>query len=270
MTQGGDHVQLTELRREAERRLGRLIERSVPSLKPENIMALAHELQVHQIELEMQCHELRRAQAELKESRDTYRELYETIPVGYVTLDREGRICDVNPTGMELLKWNPQSLPIRNFSAFFSDKDLNRFTLFCRGVVSGQTADTGEFEIKRPDGSSFFAALQAAPVKTGKGKGSLLRMTFKDITGRKKAEETLQQQHLELEASRLALQDLTAKLLIAQEEECNRIARELHDDHCQRVTALILEANMLVNLCHRQAPDLAPRWFRWARGSPSY
>ena len=255
----GDHTQLAELRRQAERKLSRLIEQSVPSLEPENVMALTHELQVHQIELEMQCHELRRTQEELEESRDIYRELYETIPVGYVTLDRDERIHDMNPTGMELLGWNRQSHPIRNFNAFFADKDLNRFTLFCRGVVSGQTADTGEFEMKRPDGSSFFAALQAAPVKRGKGKGDLLRVTFKDITGRKKAEETLRQQHLELEASRIALQDLTAKLLTAQEEECNRIARELHDDHCQRVTALILEANMLVNLCQRQAPDLAPR-----------
>ena len=167
MANRGDHVQLAELRRQAERQLSRLIEQSVPSLKPENVMALTHELQVHQIELEMQCHELRRTQAKLEESRDTYRELYETIPVGYVTLDRDERIYDVNPTGMALLRWNPQSHPIRNFNAFFSDKDLDRFTLFCRGVIARQTADTGEFEMKRPDGSYFSAALQAAPVRAG-------------------------------------------------------------------------------------------------------
>ncbi len=259
MAHSRDHTQLTELRQLAERRLSRMIERSVPDLAPENVMALAHELQVHQIELEMQCHELRRTQGELEESRNTYRELYETIPVGYVTLDRDERIHDVNPAGMALLRWDFQPPLARNFNAFLSDEDLDRFTLFCRGIVTRQTADIGEFKMKRSDGSFFSAALQAAPVKAGKGKGRLLRLTFKDISQRKEAEETLRQQQIELEAGRIALQDLTAKLLTAQEEECKRIASELHDDHCQRVTALILEANLLANLCQRQAPDLVPR-----------
>ncbi len=259
MASPSDHVQLAQLRRQAEGRLSQLIERSVPDLAPENVMALAHELQVHQIELEMQCHELRRTQAELEESRNSYRELYETMPVGYVTLDRDERMYDVNPMGMTLLKWNPRSHPVRSFSAFISDRDLDRFTLFCRGIVASQTADSGEFEMKCSDGSSFPAAMQAAPVKTGEGKGHRLRLVFKDISKRKEAEETVRRQQSELEAGRVALQDLTAKLLTAQEEECKRIARELHDDHCQRVTAVILEANMMLKQCQRQAPDLAPK-----------
>lgn len=165
-----NQAQLNELRRQAEHRLSQVIAQSIPNLKPENVTAVVHELQVHQIELEMQCHELRRTQMELEESRDTYRELYEAIPVGYVTLDRNQRIYDVNPTGMKLLRWNPQTRSVQFFSAFFSDKDLNRFTLFCRGVVSKQTADTGEFEMKRLDGVSFCSSLQADPVKTGKGR----------------------------------------------------------------------------------------------------
>lgn len=259
MVNPSDRAQLAQLRRQAEGRLSRLIEQSVPNLAPENVMALTHELQVHQIELEMQCHELRRTQAELEESRNSYRELYETMPVGYVTLDRDERMYDVNPMGMTLLKWNPQSHPVRSFSAFISDRDVDRFTLFCRGIVASQTADSGEFEMKCSDGASFPAALQAAPVKTGEGKGDRLRLVFKDISKRKEAENTLRRQQLELEAGRVALQDLTAKLLTAQEEECKRIARELHDDHCQRVTALILEANMMLKQCQRQAPDLAPK-----------
>jgi PAS domain S-box-containing protein len=259
MANPSDHAQLAQLRRQAEGRLSRLIEQSVPDLAPENVMALAHELQVHQIELEMQCHELRRAQAELEESRSSYRELYETMPVGYVTLDRDGQMYDVNPMGMTLLKWNPQSHPVRNFNAFLLDRDLDRFTLFCRGIIARQTADSGEFEMKCPDGSSFPAALQADAVKTGNGKGDRLRLVFKDISKRRETEEILRRQQNELEAGRVALQDLTAKLLTAQEEECNRIARELHDDHCQRVTALILDANLIVKQCQRQAPDLAPR-----------
>jgi PAS domain S-box-containing protein len=259
MNDPGDHTHLTGLRQRAERQLSRLIQQSVPNLSPENVMALAHELQVNQIELEMQCHELRRTQAELEESRTSYQELYESMPVGYVTLDRDGRMYDINPTGMSLLKWNPGSRPVQHFNPFISDKDSDRFTLFCRGIVTKQTADAGEFEMKCSDGSSFPAALQAAPVKTGEGKGDRLRLVFKDISKRKEAENTLRQQQLELEAGRVALQDLTAKLLTAQEEECKRIARELHDDHCQRVTALILDANLMLKQCQQQAPALTPK-----------
>lgn len=250
--------QLAELRRQAEQRLSRVIEQSVPSLKPESVATLVHELQVHQIELEMQCHELRRAQSEVEDSRNTYHELYESIPVCYVTLDRDGRLYNINPTGTALLKWDPQSHPIRSFFAFFSSQDVDRFTLFCRGVISGQEADTGEFEMKRLDGSTFFAAIQANPVKTGEGSGERMRVAFMDITGRKEADETLRRQHLALEANRTELQALTRKLLTAQEDERKRIARDLHDDYCQRLTAVILEANMLKKACEQNASYLIP------------
>lgn len=259
MTDFRERAESKELRRQAERRLDQMIERSVPKHTPENVMALIHELQVHQIELEMQCHELRRTQEELEESRDTYRELYESIPVGYVTLDRDGRLYDINPMGMVLLKWTSRPHKPRIFNALLSDKDRDRFSLFCRGVVSGQVADTGEFEMKRPDGSVFFAALQAAPVKTGKGKGELIRVAFQDITSRKEAEEQLRRQQTELEANRTELRELTRKLLTVQDEERAHLARELHDDYCQRVTALVLETNMLKKACERDACHLVPR-----------
>lgn len=251
-------AQQAELRREAERRVGRLIERSVspPSQAPENAIALLHELQVHQIELEMQCHELQKTQTELEDSRDTYRELYESIPVGYVTVDRDGRLYDINTTALTLLKSEIPLRPIQVFNVFVSDEEVERFVLFCRRVASTQTADTAELNLKRSDASVFPAAIQAVPVKGGNEKDQRLRLTFTDITPQKKAEEALHRQHLELKANRADLQALTRLLFTVQEDERKRIARELHDDYCQRVTALILEANMLKNACQRNAPSL--------------
>jgi two-component system sensor histidine kinase NreB len=62
-----------------------------------------------------------------------------------------------------------------------------------------------------------------------------------------------------LEANRAELQALTRKLFTAQEEERKRIARELHDDYCQRVTTLILDVNMLKKASEKDASHLAPR-----------
>ncbi|HYN77794.1 MAG TPA: PAS domain S-box protein, partial [Lamprocystis sp. (in: g-proteobacteria)] len=64
---------------------------------------VAHELEVHQVELELQNRELRHAQQALEESRDRYVDLYDHAPVAYASLTREGRITQLNLTAAQLL-----------------------------------------------------------------------------------------------------------------------------------------------------------------------
>src|SRR5215203_1635029 len=97
-------AELKELRRRAEGQLNRLVSRSLPDLPPENVERLVHELRVHQIELEMQCHELTRTRGAAEKSRDNYRELYESIPIGYATVDAGGHLLDINQAGAALLQ----------------------------------------------------------------------------------------------------------------------------------------------------------------------
>ena len=64
----------------------------------EDYQGLVHELEVHQIELEMQNEQLRSAQKQLSESLEKYSDLYDFAPVGYVTSNREGLILEANLT----------------------------------------------------------------------------------------------------------------------------------------------------------------------------
>lgn len=92
-----------KMRSAAEERL-----RSNPADLPdlgseESTQRLVHELQVHQIELEMQNDELRQTRDELDTALEKCTELYDFAPVGYVTLDRGGVIIATNLTGASLL-----------------------------------------------------------------------------------------------------------------------------------------------------------------------
>jgi PAS domain-containing protein len=73
------------------------------ALSPEKTRKMLHELQVHQIELEMQNEEMRRAQAELDAARARYFDLYDLAPVGYCTVNDKGLILEANLTASTLL-----------------------------------------------------------------------------------------------------------------------------------------------------------------------
>ncbi|TSA08246.1 MAG: hypothetical protein D4R73_08880, partial [Deltaproteobacteria bacterium] len=67
-------------------------------LSLDEISVLVHELQVHQIELELQNDELRRGQIALEEANNQYRDFYDFAPVGFLTLNESGIIREVNLT----------------------------------------------------------------------------------------------------------------------------------------------------------------------------
>ena len=93
------------LRRQAEERLGESPGESGDGDRDLAIEAhrLVHELKVHQIELELQNEELKRARDDVEEALARYTDLYELAPVGYLTLGQDGVIQQTNLTGARLL-----------------------------------------------------------------------------------------------------------------------------------------------------------------------
>ncbi|WP_300442575.1 PAS domain-containing protein [Zoogloea sp.] len=115
---------------EAEQRLAR---RAAGETVPQRHAAdLVHELQVHQIELEMQNEELRRAHAALEASRDRYVDLYEFAPVGYLTLNADGFIAEINLAGATLLGEVRGALIKRRFARFVADESRDGWHRFLR------------------------------------------------------------------------------------------------------------------------------------------
>ena len=122
---------LAALRRNAEKKLksetARLQELSSIDLKK-----LVQELGTHQIEIEMQNEELRRAQAELEFSRAGYADLYDFAPVGYFTFDRRGLIKEVNLAGAVMLGRERRFLLSKPVAAFIEPVDQRaKFSFPC-------------------------------------------------------------------------------------------------------------------------------------------
>ena len=98
------------------------------------------------------------------------------------------------------------------------------------------------------------ALVSKFPIVDHKGAPALLGGVAVDITERQQAEEALHHNQLELHQQQAQLEELTSKLLSAQERERQRIARDLHDDVSQRLAALVLEVASL-----EQHPSRVPR-----------
>src|SRR5689334_6180861 len=176
-----DPTQLARLREQAEK-LNRAASHTLPKLTPQNVETLVHELRVHQVELELQCQELQLAHREVEESRDRYRDLYESIPIGYLTSDVAGRIYDINPAGASLLGLRFESHKLNSFFFFFfffSTDEADEVLLLFRKVLAEQKPDGIDLKMKRLDESAFVAAIHAAPVLCGEGKGERLRIAFR-------------------------------------------------------------------------------------------
>ncbi|MCX6690383.1 MAG: PAS domain S-box protein [Methanoregula sp.] len=167
------------LRDDAEMQLARSPKRSA-DLAGQTPEELIHELQVHQIELENQAEELRRAHIALGESRDKYLDLYEFAPVGYFTLSNKGLITDVNPKGAQLLGVELSHLLRKLFSTFIAKEDSFKWHQYFLQLLNATEKQVCRLTFRRSDGSMFPARLEGVRT-TGNSRLTTVRIAVCDI-----------------------------------------------------------------------------------------
>ena len=130
------------LRKKAEEKLQQ--EQEKARFEDMNASRLVHELQVHQIELEMQNEELRQAYETAELALKKYTMLYDLAPMGYFTLDSSGSICELNFTGADLLGEKRFKLINSNFKLFVSEDSRPVFNDFFKRVFSSAAKESCE------------------------------------------------------------------------------------------------------------------------------
>jgi diguanylate cyclase (GGDEF)-like protein/PAS domain S-box-containing protein len=151
---------------------------------------LAHELQVHRIELEMQNDELRRVQADLEAARDRYIDLFDFAPVGYLTLDAVGCITDINLTGARMLGEERRQLMRRRFARHVAEPDGDRWHRYTRALARPDAPRRIEVTLVATGGQRFEAQVDGLPIPQPSGPPTL-RLALTDVTARKQAEAEL-------------------------------------------------------------------------------
>jgi PAS domain S-box-containing protein len=237
-----------------------------------DLQRLVHELQVHQVELEVQNAELEDSRNRMEDLLEKYTDLYDFAPVGYFSLNPEGRIVEVNLTGAGWFGMERSRLVNQHFRRFVVPASRPIVREFLERVFGGKSTEVCEAALFRADGKSFWAGLHGTSAISSSSQPPWCRVAVSDITSLKQAEEaqnrmetlSVANQDLRREivrrqvverslrkseqnSSRLLEQSrqmqnqlrlLSRQVLSAQEEERKKISRELHDVIAQTLTSI--------------------------------
>lgn len=165
---------------------------------PADIKKLVHELQVHQLELEMQNDELFRTQLELETERNKYSDLYNNAPAGYCTLNKNAVIQEINLTGVKLLGKDKRELINRKFEKFIDPESQDTFYFHKQNVLNNTEIQSCELKMKAQNGNPYYVLLESIFVKSNNADDHQIRSTMSDITERKKTESELNERIKEL------------------------------------------------------------------------
>ena len=169
----------------------------------------------------------RKADLRLRESEERFRLMADTTPALIWMCDREGTVTYLNDRRVDFTGRDLATGFDDTWSAFIHPDDIETVQVANKRGLVEQREYSKEYRLRRRDGVYRWMLDIAAPRVNGDGSFAGFVGSAADITDQKMAQE--------------ALEKIGGKLIEAQEEERSRIARELHDDICQRLALLSME-----------------------------
>jgi signal transduction histidine kinase/CheY-like chemotaxis protein len=174
----------TGLRRRAELRLKDRQSKKPPNQADADDKRQLHELEVHQIELEMQNEELLDSRTAMEALLEKYTDLYDFAPVGYLTLDRGGVIREANLAGASLLGIARSALINGRFGHFVSAAGRPAFGAFLQQVFEGKVRQCCDVTLHVEARPPLEVEMEAIAFESAEA----CRVAVTDITARKRAE----------------------------------------------------------------------------------
>jgi PAS domain S-box-containing protein len=169
----------------------------------------------------------RKADLRLRESEKRFRLVADTTPALLWMCDKEGTVTYLNDRRIDFTGRDVATGFGDAWSAFIHPDDVQSVKAANERALEQQRGYSKEYRLRRHDGLYRWMLDIAAPRVNGDGSFAGFVGSAADITDQKLAQE--------------ALEKMGGKLIEAQEEERSRIARELHDDICQRLALLSME-----------------------------
>jgi PAS domain S-box-containing protein len=212
---------------------------ALDAMTAEEIRALVHELEIHKVELEIQNEQLTETQLTLEQAKERYRRLYESAPLGYLTLDADAVIVETNLTAATLLRQPRSQLIGRKLSRFIAPAHQDRWHLERRMLAQGTERRSLELDFVLPGGGLLHAqVVGSGALESGEAVGTL-RLGLVDVS--------------ELRSLARALRAAAVAASLAEQRERRALASDLHDDACQLLTLASLKLRAVADALGNQA-----------------
>ncbi|WP_419656614.1 transcriptional regulator, PAS domain linked with LysR-type HTH domain [Desulfosarcina variabilis str. Montpellier] len=242
---------IDRLRRQAEKLIRQRSESDLEAST--DIIALIHELKIHQAELEIQNEELKRAQLELTDLYRQFEDLYEFAPCSYLNLNPKGLVSRINLAGAMLLSDLREKILNTGFSQFVAPDWRDAYLDALK--KAGRTGETQRLELQLSNANAsiiwVWAEIQAHRDDTGVV--IQWRMTLVDISDKKKIEKTLANAGRDLE---IQIERRTAELSRANRQLQREIgSRELAQKALEAHMIGLKEANIALKVLLKERED---------------
>lgn len=186
-------------------------------------------------------------------------QLLDCAPMGVITTDASGAIVSWNTKARQILGCESQTFGASFLNCFEGTEKKRLETLLLYLSRADVIPQTQTFFRNQSTGSDQVIEIHAAQFRERVGEPGMLFLIL-DVTERVSAERNREQLLQRLRASEAMIYDLAGRLIHAQEQERQRLARQLHDDLSQRLAALSIKLSLLKRQIQEEHSELLQRW----------